>query len=300
MECVERLGPFKNIARKLVRTLSVDQVYPLIRIAHRQRGPLRVPQRIIFDHELVLILSGGATLDRVGESIALKPGTLLFLRPFEPHAFNPTTKDVEHLAVHFDFTRDAFPGAKDTQRRRPYRVQFTEGLSLPSVRQCGRGDLVADAFAELVRAREKAGATSSLVEVACLMRMLGALFASPTSAASSSETRNVIRVRRAVDYLHEHLAEQIDPGHLAEIADLSRSQFTRLFYEQTGATPMAYLRRARIAQARRLLADVDLSIKQIARRCGFADAYHFSRVFRQIDGLSPTLFRDAVLAGKSR
>jgi transcriptional regulator GlxA family with amidase domain len=60
---------------------------------------------------------------------------------------------------------------------------------------------------------------------------------------------------------------------------------------------MDYLRRVRVQQARVLLGDVDLSIKEIARRVGFDDPYHFSKVFHRIDGLPPTLYREALLAG---
>jgi transcriptional regulator GlxA family with amidase domain len=63
---------------------------------------------------------------------------------------------------------------------------------------------------------------------------------------------------------------------------------------------MAYLRHRRVDAARLLLADVDLSIKEIAVRCGFDDPYHFSKVFHQIDGLSASDYRETVLAGRMK
>ena len=71
-----------------------------------------------------------------------------------------------------------------------------------------------------------------------------------------------------------------------------------MFNEWTGYSPIEYLRRLRVERARQLLADVDLSIKEIAQRCGFDDAYHFSKTFRQIDGLPPTKYRESLLAGR--
>jgi transcriptional regulator GlxA family with amidase domain len=58
---------------------------------------------------------------------------------------------------------------------------------------------------------------------------------------------------------------------------------------------MDWLRRLRVAEARRLLADLDLPVKEVGRRVGFEDPYHFSRVFRAIDGLSPSAHREAIL-----
>jgi AraC-like DNA-binding protein len=63
---------------------------------------------------------------------------------------------------------------------------------------------------------------------------------------------------------------------------------------------MEYLRRVRVRRARSLLGDVDLSIKEVARRVGFDDPYHFSKVFHKVDGLPPTLYREALLAGTQR
>jgi transcriptional regulator GlxA family with amidase domain len=61
---------------------------------------------------------------------------------------------------------------------------------------------------------------------------------------------------------------------------------------------MEYLQRVRVQHARELLKDIDLSIKEVAARTGFSDPYHFSRVFRRIDGLSPAYYREIVLSGK--
>jgi len=292
---VQRNGPFTRLPKLAMRTIAIEDVRPLIRIAHcREVGD--VAERIIFDHELVLIRRGHCTFTRGGESIDAGPGTLLFIRPFVPHAFSPMKGGNEHLAVHFDFTRDALPGGSDPHRRRPYGIRLSGGLSIPAVRHCEPGDIVSEAFLELVRAREQNDPRSQIIETACLLRMLGHLLQSPKTP---SKQRDSTRVQRAVAYLHQHLAEPLDLDQLAEVSDLSRSHLTRLFRHHTGHTPMTYLRRARVEHARQLLADVDLSIKQIARRCGFDDAYHFSRVFRQIDGLSPTLYREAALAGRS-
>jgi transcriptional regulator GlxA family with amidase domain len=127
---------------------------------------------------------------------------------------------------------------------------------------------------------------------------------SSESAAASllvpGELRNRERINRTIRYIQEHLPEPIDVDLLSELADLSPSHLTRLFRELTGRSPMDYLRRARVQQARQLLGDVDLSIKEIASRVGFDDPYHVSKVFHRIDGLPPSLYREALLAGTKR
>lgn len=135
------------------------------------------------------------------------------------------------------------------------------------------------------------------------MRMLARLMQSPdgrpeTAALISGGMRKRRRLERAIRHLDSHFALALNTPDLARIAGLSVSQFRRLFREQTGHTPMEYLRRVRVATARQLLGNIDLLIKEIAAQCGFDDPYHFSKVFHEIDGLSPSLYREALLAGR--
>ena len=78
---------------------------------------------------------------------------------------------------------------------------------------------------------------------------------------------------------------------MARLAALSSSQLHRTFRQRFGVSPMTWLRNERINRARRLLADRELNIAEVGRRCGYLDPYHFSRDFRRLTGLSPTVFR---------
>ena len=78
---------------------------------------------------------------------------------------------------------------------------------------------------------------------------------------------------------------------MARLAALSPSQLHRIFNARFGVSPITWLRNERINRARRLLADRSLSISEVGRRCGYPDPYHFSRDFRRLCGMSPTLFR---------
>jgi len=58
-----------------------------------------------------------------------------------------------------------------------------------------------------------------------------------------------------------------------------------------GESPMHYLKRVRINQARYLLEHTDLLVEEIAFDVGFSDPFHFSRVFRTLNNLSPRAWR---------
>ena len=72
---------------------------------------------------------------------------------------------------------------------------------------------------------------------------------------------------------------------------MSRDGFLRLFEQETGRSPQFYWRKKRIEKACELLISTSLSIDEIAEKTGFADRYHFSRVFSNFLKNSPVKFR---------
>jgi len=69
--------------------------------------------------------------------------------------------------------------------------------------------------------------------------------------------------------------------------------FFHLFRQHMGESPMLYLRRIRVNQARYLLEHTHLLVEEIAFDVGFSDPFHFSRVFRTLTGKSPIAWRKA-------
>jgi signal transduction histidine kinase/AraC-like DNA-binding protein/ABC-type sugar transport system substrate-binding protein len=98
-------------------------------------------------------------------------------------------------------------------------------------------------------------------------------------------------VRQAMAYLHEHYAEPISREDLARYVGMSDDYLTHCFRQEVGMTPIAYLNRYRVDQAKQLLKDTSQSITDIALAVGFSDSGYFSRVFRREVGLSPEAFR---------
>jgi AraC family transcriptional regulator len=99
------------------------------------------------------------------------------------------------------------------------------------------------------------------------------------------------QLRRATEYLTEHLAEPVRLKQLADITGLSQSQFGRAFKASTGLSPHRWHLDARIAKAQRLLLSSSLPHAEIALATGFAEQSHFCRVFRNIVGTSPALWQ---------
>ena len=98
-------------------------------------------------------------------------------------------------------------------------------------------------------------------------------------------------VQRARQYLQEHFRDKVSLTVVAARSHLSRSRLTHLFTQQTGQSMTTYLATLRIAHAKALLGQEGRSIAKVGEEVGFGDAGHFAKVFRRLEGRSPSRYR---------
>ncbi|MGI6195599.1 MAG: helix-turn-helix domain-containing protein [Eubacteriales bacterium] len=92
-------------------------------------------------------------------------------------------------------------------------------------------------------------------------------------------------------YLDTHLSETVSVETLSALIYKSRSQAIRIFKKEFGSTPYDYLLENRIKQAKTLLKNTNLRIKDIAYQTGFSDEHYFSDLFRKKTGKTPLSYR---------
>jgi transcriptional regulator GlxA family with amidase domain len=100
-------------------------------------------------------------------------------------------------------------------------------------------------------------------------------------------------VRKAMAYIHENFSQPLSRQIIADHIGLSQRHLTRCFQDELGISPMAYLNRYRIKQAKSLLADSRLNVTEVALAVGFNDSSYFGRVFHREVGLTPGAYQRA-------
>ncbi|HEY4784803.1 MAG TPA: helix-turn-helix transcriptional regulator, partial [Bacteroidales bacterium] len=120
--------------------------------------------------------------------------------------------------------------------------------------------------------------------------ILGQLFSIKRNAEfSNKEIENLINSARVL--MRENIHNELGPEAIAKSLNIGYSWFRRMFKQYTGLAPAQYQLQLKIQIAKELLMDPNLSIKEIAFRLNFNSHYHFSNIFKEKTGLSPSNFR---------
>lgn len=99
------------------------------------------------------------------------------------------------------------------------------------------------------------------------------------------------QLMQVLDYIHDHLDQEIKLADLAALLGISQFHFCHLFRKSIAVTPYQYLLQQRIERAKQLLKHTNQPIMEIALQCGFNSHSHLSKQFRQITGMTPTAYR---------
>lgn len=109
-------------------------------------------------------------------------------------------------------------------------------------------------------------------------------------AETRSKNENPL-VSKICDYIDQHITEYISLEQMADYVKVSPFYLSKLFKDEKGVTFINFISDKRLEIASRLLAETDLSIKEITARVGYNDQNYFSRIFKNKYGMSPKEYR---------
>lgn len=99
-------------------------------------------------------------------------------------------------------------------------------------------------------------------------------------------------VSKAKAYIDENFSKELSLDEVSRVVNISPYYFSKLFKEESGENFIEYLTKVRIAHARELLKNPDLSIKEICVMSGYSDPNYFSRIFKKQEEVTPSEYRE--------
>ena len=98
-------------------------------------------------------------------------------------------------------------------------------------------------------------------------------------------------INRTLEYVETHFKEGITLEKTAEVLNITPEYLSTLFKREMGMNFSVFLKEFRMKQAKRLLKSTNLKIYEIAQECGYSNSNYFTKVFKEVTGISPAEYR---------
>ncbi len=118
--------------------------------------------------------------------------------------------------------------------------------------------------------------------------------------SSDEQERAHAVIRSLCDYIRGHLDHDLSLVRLAERYHFNPSYLSRFFKQEMGLNLSEFIDDCRIREAKRLLADPNLRVREVALQVGYEAAHSFTRFFKKVTGMTPQEYKDAEVSVHSR
>lgn len=232
-------------------------------------------------HKLLLCLKGHGFIHVNGRSFAVAPGQIGWIYNYHTNTHWPEKGSPwEMYWIRVDG---------------PHMDQIYKTLTASGSPVFGGVDAAAAAaiyrrIFRILRSRSIAMEAALHAEVAGLVRelFLARHSANPAPGDTAEIPKSLLKPMEAMRLYYD---KPLRIAELAAMANMSVSSFFRYFKAATGTSPIDWLKRERINQAKRRLLETDDTIARIAEETGYYDQFYFSRDFKRMTQVSPREYR---------
>lgn len=231
-------------------------------------------------HELILCLEGIGHTSLRGREVPVRAGELVWIDCSRPHEYRADERDPWEVF----WLRMEGPGL-DRICKMLSAGPMPVSVPLKPAAECFR-----QIFAAMVQSSPEALAAIH----ADVAQLIALCFRGGSRNRTGGEPlpQNLPAIlRRPLEQMRTSFERPWRVAELAAMAGMSPSHFIRTFRAALGTSPIDWLRRERINQAKRRLVETDDSMKEIARQVGYSDQFFFSKDFKQMTSLTPTDYR---------
>lgn len=243
---------------------------------HEVMPPLIVDRPDGTDDYLFMTFHDPVSIRIDGHVKKLEPGSLMSWPRGASHNYGRRRNEWDHTWIHFDG-----PWAEEKMNE----CGIVSGVDLPLKNPASLETCLWRLYAELINHKKP----DPVILKNIFHNWLRELVRDAEEGADSFVPE---KVREVKQYLDQHARSRITLNELAEKSGMSIPHLSAEFKRFYGDSPINYLIGLRLQQARYLLLDQQLQITEIARRVGYDDLFHFSKLFKKHFGLSPRAMRN--------
>jgi AraC-like DNA-binding protein len=243
------------------------------------------------EYEIIRILKGMFQMTIDGQTITAKKDDILFIQGGTLHGGIP--EDSIYECIVFDM-RLLLSNNKICSKQIQQLMRHETSINLILPAELNDLQKIADfLFATM---REKKPGYEFFTQGA-FYTMMGILFEHHAYRVNTAQptvsSMQIKRFKDVLNYIEEHYTEQISLEDMAKVAGLSPRYFCRFFRKMTQCTPTEYLNYYRIECACEQLAEIQISITDVALNCGFNDISYFIKAFHKAKGITPKQYKES-------
>ena len=236
--------------------------------------------RVLNDYSLVFITNGGCIFENNYGRYVVESGSVLLLYPDEWHRYKPDVNTGwEEYWISFKGNYPEFLMNKNFPCKEKPIIQTGCNAQLQTL------------LHELIKKTDIGIIGFQQIISGITLQILGILDHSYQNPQFKDNNKDTELIRKATFFLNERISEKVDLELLARELPMGYSRFRKLFKNIIGLSPNQYILNLRLEEAKKLLKTSNLSINEIAHRCGFESMTHFCKFFQQKNNVSASQFR---------
>lgn len=224
---------------------------------------------------------GGKGTFRFGdEPASVTGGQIVVYTPGQPQIYSYYAKDsTEAYWIHFT----GYEAGHCLE-------QF--GLLHPAVHTVGEMDETAALFKKIIHELNMNKPYCDDITAAYLLTMLTLLGRRLQYMEEQRKADPHEDIHKIMELMHESYSQNLVVADLAKACSLSLFRFIHKFKAATGTTPLQYLTSIRMNEAKKLLSETSMPVREIASIVGYENPLYFSRVFSQAVGVPPSRYKE--------
>ena len=249
-------------------------------------------------HELVIVVAGEGRHITPAESYTLSAGDIFLIKPGNPHGYAVEQDFALYNILYFPekLNLPLFDLADEPGFRAFFELEPELRRQFGFRKHFRLGKTPLEELALIVERMQRELETSEpgheFRAVSLFMRLIERISRICSNSALYRENDELFRLSEVVSFLERHRREPLTVRELAEHAAMSPATLNRAFRRAVGRSPLNYLNDIRLSEAQLLLREnPELSIADVAGKCGFTDSNYFSRLFKKRNGHTPRDYR---------
>ncbi|MGN0747942.1 MAG: helix-turn-helix domain-containing protein [Aristaeellaceae bacterium] len=264
-----------------------------------------IPERVIFDYELLYIKEGKCSIRVEDRLYTPQPGDFFLFRPRVTHAIQ-VSADTPLIQPHIHFDLCLQPDSGEVpvsmcplERIPPEQMSFfrTDVLAefispMPDFVHIDNLKYAEGLMSDIIYLHtNKVTILDAIREKTLFLQLLHYILGEMALMARNRARDMSVTAQRVKTFLDLNSHQTLTLDEIAEKCYISKCYMVSIFTDTYGISPCRYHQQQRINEAKYMLKLTNLSISEIAAHIGFSSLRSFSALFVRMEGMSPTEYR---------